>query len=189
MKANVSIYNTEDENSVKVTQNNELLIISEIEDARDYGDLFECTNSFPSVTTTSTVKIYVPKHATSTSKYILKLKNIQYSGDVEIKMFKNPTVSANGTEITTYNHDTTSSETFPVKIYHTPTSSSDGTQIIPTHNLLASEALPNRTQINNGDLKEGRVISLDNSYMITIKNTSASTQNIYVTFGFIIDRV
>lgn len=187
MKTKTTIVDKTDSYPVVVTKNGQFAIGDEVICARSKGNFYEATHKFASLAAGATAVIYLPNHATLTSKYLIKLSNIQYTESTEIVLYKEPKVTASGTEISVYNHDTTSANTFPINLYHTPTSSENGTQIIGNQTVVASVTLPNRTQINEGNVSKGRIVSLDNKYLLTLKNLGDAAQDLYVTLEFITD--
>lgn len=150
------------------------------------GKQYEATYANSALAQSSSILIYLKAHATKTEKYSFKVSDIQFEKNTTIEVFKNPTITADGTLITTYNFDTNSTETFPINVYHTPTVDgiNYGTQIVPTITKYVSSTLPNITQINNGNIEYSRILSYDNSYLLKITNIDDAAEIVSLTMLF-----
>ena len=101
-------------------------------------------------------------------------------GDAEVFLYRNPTFSAAGTNLTQINKNEYSSNTSAVTITHTPTLSDDGV-------LMASKFVPGGTGGNStggadGSFDREIILNHAHTYLFRVINRAGTAQPIGVTF-------
>jgi len=139
------------------------------------GNVFDFSYYATSIANEGYVDLYIAKDITKGKLFKAKYISVQCEGAITITYYKNPTVSAEGTEITPYNLNSLSSTTFPVAIKHTPTVTSAGTQVAPEFRVVVpTTAGVSTTAVGQRGDEYSRIFSTDNSYLGRIQNVSGA---------------
>ena len=137
------------------------------------GRMFVTTHKFSSVADSGTGEILVVCD-NSWNPHIDLM--IYCDGKHEIDIFEQPTVTSNGTAVSSPNMDRRSANTTNTNFYHTPTTTADGTQIL---NLIGGGGSSVFTRVG-GEAKLGSefIFKEGYTYLIRITNNSGNTADI-----------
>ena len=88
-------------------------------------------------------------------------------GSAKIEVYKAPTTSANGTEVVTYNKNTSSQKTALTKIYVGPTVTADGAKCFEDSYVLGASNVPSKGQSSSSD-SVWRKLAASTSYLVRV---------------------
>lgn len=95
-------------------------------------------------------------------------------GDAELFLSEGPTVSGNGTEVSTFNKNRVSANVATMEVFHTPTLSADGTELL-TQLLAGGSGIFLSPGAQSGFEQEW-VLDPDTDYVVRLTNVSGSNQ-------------
>jgi len=110
-------------------------------------------------------------------------RNYKFSADtapINIRLFENPTTTANGTVLSPLNRNRLSATVSTSAIYSGPTVTADGTELYLTR-IVGTGSGANRTGENVG-LPLEWIIDGGNTYLLKVSNTSGGVANLTYEF-------
>ena len=174
MEAEVHINDSTNTYLAEVNEYGEFRTIDPVRNAINDGNCFDFAHYATAIAINGYVDIYIDNDATKEKKYKVKYINVQTEGDIILTSYKNPTVSAEGTTVPTYNFVSYSTTAFPVAVKHTPTVTTAGTQVAPAFRVIVSDTTPRTSAISERGDEYSRYFNTDNSYLIRIQNVSGA---------------
>lgn len=110
------------------------------------------------------------------------IANIMTTGKCYIKTYSGTTYTANGTEITPYNRNTTSSNVAEAKIYHTPTINVLGTA--RAEELVGSGTNPASQVGAVSSINSKTILANNGDILIQVQNKSGAAVDIGIVINF-----
>ena len=154
-----------------------LITISEIHALIHDGKFFSASYVDETVSNNASLNILIDCNGASPHTRIM----CQVGGDCHFRLFENPTVSANGTEITPVNRNRYSPNTATTDLYKDPTVTGDGTLISelisPGGTILVSTG-------GDSSMFEEFILHKDRTYLARITNISGISQPISMELEF-----